>query len=387
MKQETYLLAPGIEKIKKDIQTKLENSKDSLLVLVAGGTASGKTSAVAKKIQQAFPDSQILSMDNYYRGWDYYKKYNLNFDQPEALNLDLFFEHLAELKKGNTVKIPEYNFKTGKPEFDKIEIQPSRVIIVEGLFSLHDKLRELGDIKIFVDLWVHSQILRRLFRDVQRTGDKPSDILKYFLDVVYEMHKKYIVPTKQYADIILKNDYSPKVEAKNANNRTDRLKYRVAFDEPKETVSELIYKLGGGYVGKVEQTDFFFDPNGKYKETGEILNIRKVGFNRYFFSYLWPDDTSTEYDDRYTMKFFTDFETLQSFKELYPKNILELSRLRRSFFIEWVLVCLDEYENGDEYIVFKFDWNEGKDIIAKILRGLDLQPKDFTTKTYFQIYS
>ena len=198
-----------IENISREI---LKNDKKIFIVLVAGWTASWKTSAVAKKINEAFSDSQILSMDNYYRWADYCKKYNLNFDQPEALDLDLFFHHLEILKQAKSVKIPEYDFKNSVPIYDKITIKPTKIIIVEWLFALNEKIENLWDYKIFVDLWVHSQILRRLFRDVDRTWEKPKNILKYFLDVVWEMHKKYIEPTKQNADIILLNDYTPDLE-------------------------------------------------------------------------------------------------------------------------------------------------------------------------------
>ncbi len=387
MKSQIFKLEEGTGYLIQEIQKQLDEGKKNIIVLVAGGTASGKTSAVASKIQKSFSESQIISMDNYYRGREYYAKHNLNFDQPEALDLDLFFSHLKDLKAGKTVKIPEYDFKKGKPEYEKLKISASRVIIVEGLFALHEQLRELWDLKIFVDLGVHSQILRRLFRDVERTGQNPSDILKYFLEVVYKMHKKYIAPTKEYADIILQNDYTPEKEAKNARITTDRLKYRLQIQNPKEIVGKLIYRLGGSYVGKIEQIDYYFNPNGRYLETGEMLNIRKIGFNKYFFSYFWPNDTKTDYEDRFTMQFFTDFETVQEFKNIYPQEALELSRMRRSFYIQWVLLCLDEYENGDAYIVFQFDGENTREIIAKILKELDLQPKDFTTKSYFQIYS
>jgi uridine-cytidine kinase C len=83
---------------------------------------------------------------------------------------------------------------------------------------------------------VHSQILRRLFRDVDRTGEKPRNILKYFLDVVWKMHKKYIEPTKQNADLILLNDYLPQLEAKNAKIKSERVKYKVSIPNLKEKI-------------------------------------------------------------------------------------------------------------------------------------------------------
>lgn len=386
-KIEKYDLENGLLKINLEIERKLKDASNPVIVLVAWWTASWKTSRVAEKIKNSFPKSQILSMDNYYRWREYYKKHKLNFDQPEALDLDLFFEHLEKLKFGKKVKIPEYNFKTWQPIFDKITIKPTKLIIIEWLFALNKKIEVLWDLKIFVDLWVQSQILRRLFRDVERTGDKPKNILKYFLDVVYKMHKKYIEPTKKNADIILLNDYIPNLEAKNAKIEDTRLRYKVWFKNPKETLSELIYKLGWTYVWKTEQSDYFFDPKWNYSKTWELMIIRKFGFSRYFFMYFWPDDKKTLYDDRYSMKFFTDYETLKNFKKLYPKNIIEISRIRRSFFIWWVLVCLDEIENWEKYLVFKFDNKKSREIILEILEKLSINPKSVEKKSYFELFN
>gem|GEM_PF-1204126 len=87
---------------------------------------------VAKKIYNSYKDNAILlSMDNYYRGKEYYEKYNLNFDQPEALNLDLFFEHLEKLKNGEKVRIPEYDFINSRPILNAIEVEPKKIIIIE----------------------------------------------------------------------------------------------------------------------------------------------------------------------------------------------------------------------------------------------------------------
>ena len=375
-----------INKAVTQISQKLAKEKKKVfLVLVAWWTSSWKTSAVAKKINDAFEDSQIISMDNYYRGKKFVEKNNLNFDQPEALDLDLFFEHLETLKSGKKVKIPEYDFKHSKPIYDKIEIKPSKIIIVEGLFSLNEKIEKLWDYKIFVDLWVHSQILRRLFRDVDRTGEKPRNILKYFLDVVWKMHKKYIEPTKQNADLILLNDYLPQLEAKNAKIKSERVKYKVSIPNLKEKIWEIIYKLWWSYVWKLEQTDYFFDPNWNYKKTWELLIIRRIWFDRYFFMYFWPDDEKTNFDDRYTMKFFTDHETLSKFKDIYKKNYVEVSRLRRSFYIMWVLVCLDEIEWWDVYLTFKFEAKKEREIILEILENLWIDPLSWVNKTYYQL--
>jgi len=383
---EKYTLESWVEIIREKIEKKLEKTKWVFVILVAWWTASWKTSAVAKKLNDFFPDSQILSMDNYYRGPSFMKEHSdYNFDQPEVLNLDLFFKHLKDLKKGNDVMIPDFDFKND-PKMDAIKIKSSKIIIVEWLFALTDQISKLWDFKIFVDLWAHSQILRRLFRDVERTWDKPKDILSYFLDVVSPMHKKYIEPTKKNADVILINDYIPELEAKNAKIKETKLRFKVLQKDVKWIIDEIIYKLWWSYVWKTEQTDYFLNPwNSNFKKTWEILKIRKIWFNRYFFTYFWPTSNKKVYQDRYTMKFFIDYNTLLHLKELFPSSIVEVSRLRRTFFISWVLVCLDEMENWDFYLVFKFDEKNWKQVILDILENLQIDAKSWTKKSYIEL--
>lgn len=381
-----YLLEEWILEINKDIENRSKRKKWPIIVLIAWWTASWKTSAVALKIKKAFSDSQILSMDNYYRGPEFMKAHpEYNFDQPEVLKLGLFFSHLKALKKWNDVMIPSFDFKT-EPKENAIKIKSSKIIIVEWLFALTDKIAKLWDIKVFVDLWTHSQILRRLFRDVDRTGNKPIDILDYFLDTISPMHKKYIEPTKNNANFILWNDYIPTLEAKNAKSKETKIKYRVNQNDIKKVLSEVIYKLWWNYIGKTEQIDYFFSPNGwKYKKTWEIMKLRKVDFWRYFFTYFWPVEKTKTYEERYTMSFFIDYDMVLDLKKLYPKNIVEISKLRRSFFISWVLVSLDELENWEKYVVFKFDEKNKRTVILNILEHLEVDARKWIKKPYLEL--
>ena len=383
---EKYNLVDWVELVKEQINNKISKTKWVFVILVAWWTASWKTSAVAKKIKDFFPDSQILSMDNYYRWPSFMAEHkDYNFDQPEVLNLELFFKHLKDLKKWNDVMIPDFDFRND-PKMDAIKIKSSKIIIVEGLFALTDKISKLWDYKIFVDLWSHSQILRRLFRDVERTWDKPKDILKYFLEVVSPMHKKYIEPTKKNANVILINDYIPELEAQNAKIKETKLRFKVTRKDLKWVLDEIIYKLWGSYVWKIEQTDFFFNPsNWNFKKTGEILKIWKIWFNRYFFTYFWPKSDKKLYEDRYTMKFFIDYNTLLAFKELYPNEIVEISKLRRTFFLSWVLICLDELENWDNYLMFKFDEKTWKSTILDVLEHLQIDARTGVKKSYIEL--
>lgn len=381
-----YSLSDGIVEISKEIEIKSYKKSWPIVVLIAWWTASWKTSAVATKIKNAFSDSQILSMDNYYHWPTFMKDHpEYNFDQPEVLKLDLFFKHLKALKKWTDVMIPSFDFKN-EPKEDAIKIKSSKIIIVEWLFALTDKISKLWDFKIFVELWTHSQILRRLFRDVERTGNKPSDILEYFVDIISPMHKKYIEPTKKNAHFILRNDYIPLLEAKNAKYKDSKLKFWVDQKNIKQVLSEIIYKLWWNYVWKTEQVDYFFSPNKwKYKKTGEILKIRKVDFGRYFFTYYWPVDKDKSYEDRYIMRFFVDYDVVQEFKKLFPENIKEISKLRRTFFISWVLVYLDILENWEQFLVFKFDEKNKRTIILEVLEHLKIDARKGIKKSYLEL--
>ncbi len=115
------------------------------------------------------------------------------------------------------------------------------------------------------------------------------------------------------------------------------------------------------------------------------MKIRKFGFNRYFFTYFWPVDSNKWFEDRYSMKFFIDYNTLSTFKEIYPSNITEISKLRRTFYVSGVLICLDELENGDTYILFKFDEKNWKTIISDVLEHLDIDARTWVKKSYIEL--
>lgn len=209
-----YDLEAGITRLGELIKERLSQQKGSVIVEVAGGSASGKTSAVAAKLKEMFgEEAMIFSMDDYYRGKTFMeaeeKKGNvLNWDQPEALNLALLKENLSELKNGRPTQKPIYSFKASEPTGTE-ELQPRRVIIVEGLFALDETVKREGDVKAFVDIGTHGRILRRLLRDIERTGQRPSDILGYFSEVVEPMHEKYVESTKKTPTSLLITNTAP----------------------------------------------------------------------------------------------------------------------------------------------------------------------------------
>jgi uridine kinase len=214
-----YNLKEGIDSLIDRIKEKMVQDEDNIVIEIAGGSASGKTTAVANVVKKIFgKKALIISIDDYYRGKKFMddeakKGKILSWDQPEALDLDLFEKHLLKLKLGESVEKPVYDMKICE-SIRTEKISPRKIIIIEGLFVINNKLKDEGDIKVFVNASKHGRIMRRLSRDIQRTGEKPASILKYFSQVVEPMHKKYVESTKKNADLIINNEYSPKIESK-----------------------------------------------------------------------------------------------------------------------------------------------------------------------------
>ena len=178
-----------------------------MLIGIAGGTGSGK-STFAEGLKKLFPDDiTIISYDNYYKVQDHLtmeERVKTNYDCPDALDTDLLVDHLIHLLAGETVDVPNYDFciHTRRPEVTRLS--PTPVIIVDGILTFHDgRLRELFDIKIFADADADERILRRLRRDVTERGRDIDGVIQQYVSTVKVMHAIYVEPTKKYADIII----------------------------------------------------------------------------------------------------------------------------------------------------------------------------------------
>lgn len=189
------------------INEKLKYMNNMIVVGVAGGTGSGK-STFTKKLKQEFGDDlSILYYDNYYRNRSDISieaRKKINYDHPDALETDLLIEHLKRLKEGKHIECPIYNFSTHTREMDTMTIKPNRIIVLEGILTFQNTiLRELLDLKIFVDSDADERILRRMMRDIRERGREVEDIAMQYITTVKPMHNIYVEPTKEYADIII----------------------------------------------------------------------------------------------------------------------------------------------------------------------------------------
>lgn len=183
------------------------------LIGVAGGTGSGK-STFTNKLKAEFGESiTVIYYDNYYKSRDnipFEKRQYINYDHPDAFETDLFIEHLHLLKNGLSVNCPIYDYSQHNRKKETMLIKPNKVLLIEGILILHDsRLRELLDIKIYVEADADERILRRVIRDVKERGRDVEGIAQQYLTTVKPMHYAYVEPTKAIADIIInsgKND-------------------------------------------------------------------------------------------------------------------------------------------------------------------------------------
>ncbi|NHM06147.1 uridine kinase [Flavobacterium sp. CYK-4] len=182
-----------------------------LIIGIAGGTGSGKTTVV-HQIMNELPETEvgIISQDSYYRdnsNLSFDERALINFDHPRAIDFDLLVEHLKELKAGNSVDQPVYSFVTHNRTDDTIHTHPRKVMIVEGILILaHPELRDLFDVKIFVHADSDERLIRRLKRDIAERGRDMDEVLNRYQTTLKPMHLQFIEPTKAHADIIIPND-------------------------------------------------------------------------------------------------------------------------------------------------------------------------------------
>ncbi|MED4016428.1 uridine kinase [Sutcliffiella cohnii] len=182
--------------------------KKPIVIGVAGGSGSGKTS-VTKSIYEHFQNQSILiiEQDYYYKDQSelpFEDRLKTNYDHPLAFDNDLLIEHIKQLLEHKTVNKPVYDYTLHTRSNKVIEVDPKEVIILEGILVLEDeRLRNLMDIKLFVDTDADIRIIRRLLRDIKERGRTIDSVIDQYVNVVRPMHNQFIEPTKRYADIIL----------------------------------------------------------------------------------------------------------------------------------------------------------------------------------------
>ena len=181
---------------------------DQVMVIgIAGGTGSGKTTITRRLMQRFGGDVSVIYHDNYYKAhhdMPYEERAKLNYDHPDAFDTDLLIQAVRDLKAGKSVTCPVYDYTVHDRSSETVTVRPARVVIVEGILIFENReLCDLMDIKVFVDTDADVRILRRIIRDVRDRGRSLESVVNQYLNTVKPMHERYVEPSKRNADIIV----------------------------------------------------------------------------------------------------------------------------------------------------------------------------------------
>ena len=192
---------------RKEKEGRWSSHMDTMIIGIAGGTGSGKTTLTEKLKAEFGEHVSVLYHDNYYKSHSempYEERTKLNYDHPDAFETDLMIRDIQALRRGETVRCPVYDYTIHDRSGETVEVRPTKVIIVEGILIFENQaLRELMDIKIFVDTDADVRILRRIMRDVKKRGRSLDSVVKQYLTTVKPMHEQFVEPSKRFADIVV----------------------------------------------------------------------------------------------------------------------------------------------------------------------------------------
>lgn len=329
-------LDDGLTTVIDLLERRLSTATRPLIVGTAGGSASGKTSRVASELARRFGErAVVLSMDDYYRGRKVMAELAaagrpLTWDEPEAVDLELVAAHLERLRSGIPVAKPRYDFASGERVGDE-PIQPRPLIIVEGLFALHQPVLSWLDLRLFVAVGAHSQFIRRMFRDPERTGQEPGEISRYLTEVVMPMHDRYVETTRPLADIVFTNDFQPEVEAYRAGPGIVQLKFRGWVDR------RVLRQAGASLVTAVTQVDDYLEPDRPLGQ--EIFRLRREGPH---LTLAYKGPPTDGWRQRPTLHFAIDEETAAALQLVYRHQLRRVSKQRTLYGLPGALVALDD---------------------------------------------
>lgn len=183
------------------------NEKNVIVIGIAGGTCSGKSTLIGRLKEEFGEAITMISHDYYYKAHDempFEERCKLNYDHPESFETDLMLQHIEMLKNWQSVDVPIYDYTIHNRSKKTMTIKPSKVIVIEGILIFESKrLREMCDIKVFVDADADVRIIRRILRDAEERGRSLESVITQYTTTVKPMHEQFVEPSKKYADIIV----------------------------------------------------------------------------------------------------------------------------------------------------------------------------------------
>lgn len=366
----------GVSEVKNAISELLEKQK-TVIIGIAGGSGSGKT-FISGELCQFIPDSVVFTLDDYYKDRDWIiKNLNSNFDDPEAINIDLAAEHIGLLKSSVTVNRPKRSLELGRV-VGSVEVKPAKLIIVEGIYALNEKLAGLYDYSVFIDARLHGKLIRRLIRDIGKTGQDFEGILLQYVSTVQPMYEKHIEPTKNAASLIINNEFAPSCETYNNINRFE-YKMRRPFAVPIETLK----KVGAAVVSENHQIDkYYVSPGVNFVESDELLRIREEN-GRLLLTYKGPKKGNFQRPR-------IDFPISKKFSEvllyLGYSNPITTEKVRYKFTsadFPKLDIVIDEVKNLGNYIEVRVNSSDGEKTAGEFLKLLGISGEISKNKSYF----
>ena len=320
------------------LQRRLPFMDRPMIVGVVGGSAAGKTSQVSVAIQRELPGIvKVMSQDNYYRGRQWLEaesqQRQVSWDEPSAIDLDLMAQHIAALRQGRSVQMPHYDHNVSAvTKFD--DFPPTQIIVVEGLYPFYEPVLSLLDLRVFVHVDVHGQLIRRSLRDITERGWRPEDIIKYMTETVIPMHYKYVANTVTAADLVIANEYRPETESVRYGLANPQIKF------PGWPKSGVLIQLGAHYLITAEQDDVYFSaPDRDLRLTDELLRIRQE-VNRLSLTYKGPK-VGTDGERRMVFHVSIEPQTASQLRQIYRPLSTTIWKERRLYLYEDIIISLD----------------------------------------------
>lgn len=381
----------GTKQLIKMMKKEIDRPRGIVTVFIAGGSASGKSTAV-KDLEKAFGnDILVISADNYYIGGRRVRELRIGFDDLEAVDLVQVRKDVELLQAGKSIKERIYEFGDDPSRETNRLLYPPKILVFEGLFMLQEQLKDLADIRVFFNIGFHGWLLRRLFRDPTRTNQKPKDILHYCSTVVEPKYRQWILSTKKNADIVIWNEYDPKTESQ----RTGVYEFQIKFRGPedKETFEEVLRRVGAERLASLKQTDVYYNPLDRNLEhTGESLRIREEA-DSIIVTYKGPKDPASSFRKRYKCEFVIDNEIKERFLALYGSEIKTIKKTRTIYQLDGIVISLDhvaKISNQQEsvfgnFIEIRTTKEEDRERIEEILEKIGLKIENGIKEAYVEL--